>query len=90
MTRVDDVTYKGHTLTATALSDHDMFRGVHIVSAPSGGQQRSSIFGKFPSAICAVGYAFAYGMTFIDYRQAPTSVWLHSSNSQTDRRLAAW
>lgn len=89
MTQVHDITYKGHTLTATALSVHDMYAAMLIVGTPSAGPERSSMFGNFPSAICAVSYAFAYGMAAIDSRQAPTSEWLRSSTSSSDLRLAA-
>ena len=78
MTQVSDVTYKGHILTATALADHDMYAATLVVRAPSGTQRRTDILGVFPCALGAIRYAFAYGMAAIDYRQPPTSDWLHS------------
>jgi hypothetical protein len=71
MNLVNDITYKGHILTATTQPDHDMYAATLIVRGPSGTQRSSGVLGEFPSALGAVRYAFAYGMAIIDQRQTP-------------------
>ncbi|MFM0140810.1 hypothetical protein [Caballeronia grimmiae] len=68
---MNDVTYKGHTLSAIALSEHNLYSATVFVRAPSGDQRCSTLMGRFPSAILALGYAFKYGMAVIDCRPAP-------------------
>ena len=71
MKRANEVTYKGHVLTATTVSDHDKYAVTLAVRAPSGVQRSTGLLGKFPSAVGAVRYALAYGMASIDCRHAP-------------------
>lgn len=73
MTHVNEVAYRGHVLTATALSDHDMYAAVVIVRAPSGVQRRATYLASLP-ALGPVRYATAYGMATIAYQQVPTSL----------------
>jgi hypothetical protein len=70
MTQPEDVVYKGHVLSATALPDQDKYAAMLVVREPGGTRRASGTLGEFASAIGAVRYAFAYGMAEIDHRQA--------------------
>ncbi|WP_143753513.1 hypothetical protein [Caballeronia arationis] len=73
MLHMNDVTYKGHLLSAIAVTDREMYSATLIVRDPSGVQHRSGVLGSFASSLGAVRYAFAYGMAEIDHRKAPSS-----------------
>ena len=70
MTQPEDVVYKGHVLSATALPDQDKYAAMLVVREPCGTRRASGTLGEFASAIGAVRYAFAYGMAEIDHRQS--------------------
>ncbi|EKS69654.1 MULTISPECIES: hypothetical protein [Caballeronia] len=70
MNRPDDVIYKGHVLSATAVPEQDRYAAMLIVREPDGTRRSSGMLGEFASETGAVRYAFAYGMAEIDYRQS--------------------
>ncbi|SAK44955.1 hypothetical protein AWB80_00821 [Caballeronia pedi] len=70
MTQPNDVVYKGHLLSATAVLDQDKYAATLVVREPSGARRASGLLGEFASATGAVRYAFAYGMAEIDHRQS--------------------
>ncbi|SPB15539.1 hypothetical protein NOV72_02759 [Caballeronia novacaledonica] len=69
MTQSQDVIYKGHVLSATAVPEQDRYAALLIVREPDGTRRSSGMLGEFTSATGAVRYAFAYGMAEIDHRQ---------------------
>jgi hypothetical protein len=73
MNLADDVVYKGHVLSATAVLEQDTYAAMLTVRDPRGTRHPSEMLGEFASAIGAVRYAFAYGMAEIDYRQSAPS-----------------
>jgi hypothetical protein len=73
MHHMNNVTYKGHLLSAIAVTDREMYSATLIVRDPSGVQHRSGVLGSFASSLGAVRYAFAYGMAEIDHRKTPPS-----------------
>ncbi|BAO91562.1 MULTISPECIES: hypothetical protein [Caballeronia] len=70
MTEPNDVVYKGHLLSATAVLEEDRYAAMLVVRDPSGTRRASGMLGEFASATGAVRYAFAYGMAEIDHRQS--------------------
>ncbi|KND57625.1 hypothetical protein BSCH_00937c [Candidatus Paraburkholderia schumanniana] len=69
MIHANEIIYKGHVLTATAVSESDQYAAMLIVRDPSGARRASGTLGEFASAAGAVQYTFAYGMAEIDCRQ---------------------
>lgn len=82
MTQPNDVVYKGHVLSASAVLEQDRYAAMLIVRDPSGTRRASGTLGEFASAIGAVRYAFAYGMAEIDHRQSA------QQSAQNTRRLS--
>ncbi|SAK51971.1 hypothetical protein AWB76_01633 [Caballeronia temeraria] len=70
MTQPDDVIYKGHVLSAIAISERDGYAAMLVVRDPCGTRRSSGMLGEFTSASGAVRYAVAYGMAEIDHRQS--------------------
>ncbi|SAK51042.1 hypothetical protein AWB77_01286 [Caballeronia fortuita] len=70
MSQANNVIYKGHVLSATAVLDRDRYAAVLVVRDPGGARHASGMLGEFASAIGALQYAFAYGMAEIDHRQS--------------------
>ena len=64
MTQSENVIYKGHVLSATAVLEQDRYAAMLIVREPDGTRRSSGMLGEFASATGAVRYAE------IDHRQS--------------------
>ncbi|SAL81263.1 hypothetical protein AWB66_06399 [Caballeronia telluris] len=73
MLHMNNVMYKGHVLSAIAVTEREVVSATLVVRDPSGVQRRSGALGTFASPIGALRYAFAYGMAEIDHRKMPPS-----------------
>jgi hypothetical protein len=88
MIQASDIIYKGHVLTATAVSERDQYAAMLTVREPGGVQRASGTLGEFASATGAVQYAFAYGMAEIDGRQNAVSE-RGKTQKAADRRMSS-
>ncbi|KAK45132.1 hypothetical protein BG58_20555 [Caballeronia jiangsuensis] len=84
MTQSENVIYKGHVLSATAVLEQDRYAAMLIVREPDGTRRSIGMLGEFASATGAVRYAFAYGMAEIDHRQSMQHP-RHSSGARVDQ-----
>lgn len=73
MLHMNNVIYKGHVLSAIAVTDREVYLATLVVRDPSGVEHRSGALGTFASPIGALRYAFAYGMAEIDHWKVPPS-----------------